>query len=53
MSLVSVTTFLPLVGAAWILGLPGADDDEAAKSNARWTALWVTLVTFGCSVYMV
>ena len=41
--ILSVTTFLPLVGALFILALRG--DDEAGKRNARWVALWTTLVT--------
>ncbi len=32
--ILSVTTFLPLVGAVFILLLRGGD--EAAKRNARW-----------------
>ena len=48
--ILSVVTFLPLVGAliVYVLGRGG---DEAAARNARWTALWVTIVTFGLSVY--
>jgi NADH-quinone oxidoreductase subunit M len=47
----SVTTFLPLVGALFIMMLRG--DEAAVKSNARWTALWFTLGTFGLSLYLV
>ncbi len=47
----SVTTFLPLLGALFIMLLRG--DDEAAKRNARWTALWFTLVTFAVSLVLV
>jgi NADH-quinone oxidoreductase subunit M len=39
---------LPLVGAACILVLRG--EDEASKNNARWIALWTTLITFGLSL---
>jgi NADH-quinone oxidoreductase subunit M len=39
---------LPLVGAAFILMLRG--DDEASNNNARWIALWATLITFGLSL---
>ncbi len=48
--ILSVVTFLPLVGAliVYVLGRGG---DEAAARNARWTALWVTIVTFVLSVY--
>ncbi|MBK9078071.1 MAG: NADH-quinone oxidoreductase subunit M [Hyphomicrobium sp.] len=40
-NLLSVVTFLPLVGALLIAFL-NAD----AKSNARWIAFWTTLITF-------
>ena len=43
--ILSAVTFLPLIGAALIV-LMVHGDDEAAQGNARWTALWVTLVTF-------
>jgi NADH-quinone oxidoreductase subunit M len=36
---------LPLAGAACVLLLRG--EDEASKNNARWIALWTTLITFG------
>ncbi len=39
---------LPLVGAACILLLRGGD--EASNNNARWIALWTTLITFGLSL---
>ncbi len=39
---------LPLVGAACILILRG--QDEASNNNARWIALWTTLITFGLSL---
>ena len=48
--ILSVTTFLPLVGALFILVLRG--DDETAKRNARWVALWATLVTFAVSLVL-
>jgi NADH-quinone oxidoreductase subunit M len=41
--MLSVITFLPLVGALIIMVLP-AGDDPAVKRNARWVALWVTAV---------
>jgi NADH-quinone oxidoreductase subunit M len=47
----SLTTFLPLVGVLFIMALPG--EDEAGKRNARWVALWTTLVTFGVSLLLV
>jgi len=48
--ILSVITFLPLLGALFILGIQG--DDEAAKRNARWVALWTTLVTFVVSLVL-
>ena len=42
--ILSVITFLPLVGALFICLLRG--DDEAGVRNARWMALWTTLITF-------
>src|SRR5262249_43578383 len=49
--ILSVTTFLPLAGALFILILRG--EDEIAKRNARWVALWTTLVTFAVSLLLV
>jgi len=49
--ILSVVTFLPLVGALLIYLLSG--DDEAARRNARWIALWTTLITFAVSVILV
>ena len=46
----SVTTFLPIVGALFIMALRGEDD--AIKSNARWVALWTTVVTFAVSLVL-
>ena len=42
--ILSVVTFLPLVGALIVYVSPG--DDEAGRRNSRWIALWTTLVTF-------
>jgi len=47
----SVTTFLPLVGALLIMMMGG--EDAAMKRNARWIALWATLVTFAVSLVLV
>jgi NADH-quinone oxidoreductase subunit M len=47
----SVTTFLPLVGALFIMALRG--EGEAEKRNARWVALWTTLITFAVSLVLV
>ncbi|HPG88657.1 MAG TPA: proton-conducting transporter membrane subunit, partial [Hyphomicrobium sp.] len=44
-NLLSVVTFLPLAGAVLIAFL-NAD----AKGNARWIALWTTLITFFVSL---
>ncbi len=46
--LLSVVTFLPLVGALAIL--LGRGDDEAAARYARYAALWTTLITFFVSI---
>jgi NADH-quinone oxidoreductase subunit M len=47
----SVTTFLPLLGALFIMALRG--DTESVKRNARWAALWTTLITFAVSLVLV
>jgi NADH-quinone oxidoreductase subunit M len=44
-NILSVVTFLPLVGALLI-----AAQNAEAKQNARWIALWTTLVTFFVSL---
>src|ERR1700761_5156453 len=49
--ILSVVTFLPLVGALLIYVVRG--DDEAAQRNARWIALWTTLITFAISLILV
>jgi NADH-quinone oxidoreductase subunit M len=49
--ILSVVTFLPVIGALLIYLLRG--DDEAALRNARWIALWTTLITFAVSVILV
>jgi len=45
--ILSVIVFLPLLGALFIAVL---DDDEAGVRNARWVALWTTLITFAISL---
>ncbi len=40
-NILSVTTFLPLAGAILIAFL-----NKDAKGNARWIALWTTIITF-------
>src|ERR1700716_1996511 len=49
--ILSVVTFLPVVGALLIYISRG--DDEAARRNARWIALWTTLITFAVSLILV
>ena len=46
--LLSVVTFLPLVGVLFILF--GHGDDEAVARRARFAALWTTIVTFVISL---
>jgi len=47
----SVTIFLPLAGALLIFLQQG--EDEATTRNARYIALWTTLVTFVVSLFLV
>src|SRR5579871_955994 len=49
--ILSVTTFLPLFGALFLMALRG--EDESIARNARWVAMWTTLVTFAVSLIMV
>ncbi|MBS9476280.1 NADH-quinone oxidoreductase subunit M [Ancylobacter radicis] len=49
--ILSVVTFLPLVGALLIV-LMIRGDDEIAQRNTRWVALWATLVTFVISLLL-
>jgi NADH-quinone oxidoreductase subunit M len=48
--LLSLITFLPLLGALIIMMVRG--DDAVVASNARWTALWTSLITFGLSLIL-
>jgi NADH-quinone oxidoreductase subunit M len=48
--ILSITTFLPLLGVLFIAFLNG--DDEHVRRNARWAALWTTLVTFAVSLIL-
>jgi len=48
--ILSVVTFLPLAGAFFIALLR---EDEAGIRNARWAALWTTLVTFIISLILI
>ncbi len=49
--ILSITTFLPLAGALFIMAMGG--DGEPERRNARWIALWFTLVTFAISLILV
>ncbi len=48
--LLSLLTFLPLVGGAVIMAIRGSE--EAVASNARWTALWTSLIVFALSLVL-
>ncbi|MBO0710940.1 MAG: NADH-quinone oxidoreductase subunit M, partial [Acetobacteraceae bacterium] len=48
--LLSLITWLPLVGCVVIMSVRG--DDETVASNARWTALWTSLIVFGLSLLL-
>jgi NADH-quinone oxidoreductase subunit M len=47
--ILSLVTFLPLAGAL-LLAVSVRGDDAAAQRNARWIALWTTLITFAVSL---
>jgi NADH-quinone oxidoreductase subunit M len=47
--ILSIVTFLPLLGAALIMFLPQTD---AGVRNMRWTALWTSVVTFVVSLFI-
>ncbi len=52
MPLISIITFLPLVGALILLfGVKG--DTPQARDNARWAALWATTATFLISLFLI
>jgi len=46
----SVTIFLPLVGVLFIMLLRG--DSPATQRNARWVALWATIITLAVSLVL-
>ena len=48
--ILSLVTFLPLVGALFVLLIRG--EPEVVARNARWTALWTSLVTFVLSLFI-
>jgi NADH-quinone oxidoreductase subunit M len=49
--ILSVTTFLPLLGALFIMSMRG--EDPSVAGNARWVAMWTTLITFAVSLILV
>jgi NADH-quinone oxidoreductase subunit M len=49
--ILSITTFLPLIGAVWIMAQRG--EGAADIRNIRWTALWTTIITFAVSLILV
>jgi NADH-quinone oxidoreductase subunit M len=52
---ISLVTFLPLVGALFILlnwVLAGGKDAKTIAVNARWIALWTTTITFLVSLVL-
>ncbi len=49
--ILSVTTFLPLLGALLIILMPA--EDASVARNARWVALWTTLITLAISLILV
>jgi NADH-quinone oxidoreductase subunit M len=48
--ILSLITWLPLVGGLVIMWLPG--EGATLASNARWTALWTSLIVFGLSLIL-
>jgi len=50
--ILSVVTFLPVFGTLLVY-LLARGGDEAANRNARWIALWTTLITFAVSLILV
>lgn len=48
--ILSITTFLPLIGAILVLLIRG--DEGAARRNIYWIAMWTTLVTFVVSLFI-
>ncbi len=54
--LLSLITFLPLFGGLAILvmrAMARKDDSDVIARNAKWVALWTTLITFVLSIIMV
>ena len=49
--ILSTVTFLPLLGAAFILLIRG--DEAIIARNSRHVALWTTVITFGLSLLLI
>ncbi|MEE8333872.1 MAG: NADH-quinone oxidoreductase subunit M [Alphaproteobacteria bacterium] len=50
--ILSLVTFLPLVGAVLIFGLCRHRDEQVVATNSRWAALWISLITFLLSLLL-
>jgi NADH-quinone oxidoreductase subunit M len=48
--ILSLVTWLPLVGCLVIMSVRG--DEATVASNARWTALWTSLIVFVLSLVL-
>jgi NADH-quinone oxidoreductase subunit M len=48
--ILSLITFLPLVGGLILMTIRG--DDEVVATNARWAALWTSLIVFFLSLVL-
>ena len=48
--ILSLITWLPLIGCIVIMSVRG--DEETVASNARWTALWTTLIVLALSLVL-
>jgi NADH-quinone oxidoreductase subunit M len=48
--ILSLITFLPLAGVVFIATLRG--DETAVARNARWAALWTSLIVLAVSIYL-
>ncbi|HSR55017.1 MAG TPA: NADH-quinone oxidoreductase subunit M, partial [Alphaproteobacteria bacterium] len=48
--ILSLVTFLPLIGAGFILFIRG--EGEVVARNARYVALWTSLITFVLSLFL-
>ena len=48
--LLTIITFLPLVGAAFIAGIRG--EEQHVARNARWVALWTSGAVFLLSLHV-